>query len=86
MQSQLSEKMLLRLAELKRPSYKIPTMNIFDPPNELNPLSCDWFNGLSVSSAEFISQVFIKLFLVPNLYIYVKLKLIFIINKHLDHV
>lgn len=60
MQSELSEKMLLRLIELKHSSYKIPTMHIFDPPNELQPLSCNWFNGLTVSSAEFLSQVFTK--------------------------
>lgn len=59
MQSELSGKMLLRLAELKRTSYRIPTMDIFDPPNELKPLYCNWLKGLSVSSAEFISQVFI---------------------------
>lgn len=59
MQSELSEKMLLQLAELKRSSYTIPTMNIFNPPNELKPLNCNWFKGLTVSSAEFISQVFI---------------------------
>lgn len=60
-QSELSEKMLLRLAELKKPSYTIPTMNTFDPPNELKPLSCDWSKGLTVSSAEFLSQVTIKI-------------------------
>lgn len=58
MQSELSEKMLLRLIELNRLSYTIPTMNTFDPPNELMPLSCNWFKGLTVSSAEFLSQVF----------------------------
>lgn len=58
MQSELSEKMLLRLTKLNRSSYTIPTMNIFDPPDELNPLSCNWFKGLTVSSAEFLSQVF----------------------------
>lgn len=59
MQSELSEKMLLRLAELQRPSYTIPTMYTFEPPDELKPLSCNWHIGLTVSSAEFISQVFI---------------------------
>jgi len=61
MQSRLSEEMLLRLMELKRSSYTIPTMSIFDPPNELKPLFCNWLKGLTVSSAEFLSQVF-KLF------------------------
>jgi hypothetical protein len=60
-QSELSEKMLLRLIELKHSSYTIPTMNIFNPPNELQPSSCNWFNGLTVTSAEFLSQVFTKL-------------------------
>lgn len=59
MQSELSEKMLLRLTELKRSSYTIPTMNIFDAPDELKSLSCNWLEGITVSSAEFISQVFI---------------------------
>jgi len=59
MQSELSEKMLLRLIDLTRSSYTIPTINTFNPPNELNPLSCNWFKGLTVSSAEFLSQVFI---------------------------
>jgi len=63
MQSELSEKMLLRLMDLKRSSYIIPTINTFNPPNELKPLSCNWFNGLTVSSAEFISQVFILVIL-----------------------
>lgn len=73
MQSEFSEKMLLRLTELKRPSYTIPTMNIFDPPNELKPLSCNWFKGLTISSAEFLSRVFIKLTLKNknNLYYYI---------------
>ncbi|XP_026812278.1 integrator complex subunit 8 [Rhopalosiphum maidis] len=57
MQSELSEKMLLRLIDLKRSSYTIPTINTFDPPNELKPLSCHWFKGLTVSSAEFLSQI-----------------------------
>lgn len=61
MQSELSEKMLLRLIELKRSSYTIPTINTFDPPNELRPLSCHWLKGLTVSSAEFLSQVFIRI-------------------------
>jgi len=63
MQSELSEKMLLRLIDLTRSSYTIPTINTFNPPNELNPLSCNWFQGLTVSSAEFISQVFILIIL-----------------------
>lgn len=58
MQSELSEKMLLRLVELKQSSYTIPTMNIFDPPNELKPLFCNWLKGLTISSAEFLSQVY----------------------------
>lgn len=62
MQSELSEKMLIRLAQLKQSSYTIPTMNTFDPPNELKPLSCNWFNGLTVSSAEFISQVYFLIY------------------------
>jgi len=64
MQSELSEKMLLRLTELKRSSYTIPTMNIFDPPNESKPLSCKWLKGLTISSAEFLSQVFIIIILI----------------------
>jgi len=67
MQSELSEKMLLRLLDLKRSSYTIPTINTFDPPNELNPLSCHWFKGLTVSSAEFLSQVLILV-----IFIYIK--------------
>lgn len=58
MQSKHSENMLLRLAELKRSSYTIPTMDIFDPPNESMPLLCNWHKGITVSSAEFISHVF----------------------------
>jgi len=38
-------------------------MNIFDPPNELKPLFCNWFKGLTVSSAEFLSQVFIIIYI-----------------------
>lgn len=63
MQSELSEKMLLRLLDLTRSTYTIPTINTFNPPNELKPLSCDWFKGLTVSSAEFLSQVFILIIL-----------------------
>lgn len=63
MQSELSEKMLLRLLDLKRSSYTIPTINTFNPPNELKPLACNWFKGLTVSSAEFLSQVFILIIL-----------------------
>lgn len=59
MQSELSEKMLLRLTELKRTSYTIPTMDIFNPPNELKPLFCSWSKGLTISSAEFLSQVYV---------------------------
>lgn len=72
MQSELSEKMLLRLIELKHSSYTIPTMNIFDPPNELQLLSCNWLNGLTVSSAEFLSQVLksLKFILVKLLFFY----------------
>lgn len=59
MLSELSEKMLLRFTELKRPFYVIPTMEVFHAPNEFQPLSCHWWDGHTVSSAEFISQVFI---------------------------
>lgn len=72
MQSELSEKMLLRLLDLKRSSYTIPTINIFDPPNELHPLSCHWFKGLTVSSAEFLSQVFILV-----IFIHIKYKILY---------
>lgn len=58
-QSELSEKMLLRLIELKRVSYMVPTMDIFNPPNELKPLFCSWSKGLTISSAEFLSQVYV---------------------------
>lgn len=77
MQSELSEKMLLRLMDLKRPSFTIPTTDIFDPPNELKPLSCLWFKGLSVSSAEFRSQVFIIIII-----LYIPLNLLHKIIKY----
>ncbi|XP_050529627.1 integrator complex subunit 8 [Daktulosphaira vitifoliae] len=57
MQSELSEKMLLRLIGLKRKSYIIPNMETFIPPDELNPLTCNWSKGLIISSAEFLSQI-----------------------------
>lgn len=66
MQSELSEKMLLRLTELKRVSYTIPTMDIFNPPNELTPLFCNWSNGLTISSAEFLSQVYVIMVVFEN--------------------
>lgn len=71
MQSELSEKMLLRLMDLKRPTFTIPTIDIFDPPNELKPLSCIWFKGLTVSSAEFRSQVCI-IITICYTYIYIR--------------
>lgn len=68
MQSEHSEQMLLRLLDLKRSSYTIPTINTFDPPDELRPLNCYWFKGLTVSSAEFRSQVFITIIFIHAKY------------------